>query len=171
MKKIFKSLIFTLLITVLCANTSFASMADAAQHEKTKESYSLIMAINEDIMVLNGAAYNMPSPVMAFDKTYVDVYALSYLLGIDVSWIDEAGNGYIKASAGANSQSFTYAKDWNAVSLANNSFFVKDNRMYVPLRALSDRKSLFRKNSGLERGEHLSSCFQMRHTHFHQGWS
>lgn len=140
MKKIFKSLIFTLLITVICASTSFASMADAAQHEKTKESYSLIMAVNEEIMVLDGIAYNMPSPVMAFDKTYVDVYALSYLLGIDVSWIDEAGNGYIKASAGANSQSFTYAKDWNAVSLSNNSFFVKDNRMYVPLRALSDLK-------------------------------
>lgn len=140
MKKLFKSVIFTLVIFTLCANMAFASPMGAELYEKSRESTSLIMAINEDIMVLNGAAYNMPSPLMAFDKTYVDVYAISYLLGIDVSWVDEGEGGYISASAGSNAQSFAYAKDWTSLSGGNNFFFVKDNRMYVPLRALSDLK-------------------------------
>lgn len=143
MKKFLKSCILTLIIFALSANMAFAvspAMDEEQKEVKTAADFSLTMAINEEIMVLNGAAYRLPSPVMAFDKTYVDVYALSYLLGIDVSWVDEADGGYIVASADGKSQSFAYAASWDSLSGTNNFFFVKDGRMYVPLRALADLK-------------------------------
>lgn len=100
---------------------------------------SVVMAINEEIVIVNGVETKKTPPIMVLDKTYVDLYAIAPVLGFEVKWV-EAYIGYFTVTAEGNSVDFTLISKWNDLNNSKYKFFVKDSVIYVSLRELAELK-------------------------------
>jgi hypothetical protein len=61
------------------------------------------MAINQQVMYVNGTRVEASAPMLIFGRTYVDLYAVAPALGIDV----ENNNGVFKLEADGVAKEFT----------------------------------------------------------------
>lgn len=124
MKKIFLTFI---VIVLLC---TFYISAVAKEN-------SVVMAINEDVMVVNGKQIKSTAPLLVLDKTYVDLYAVAPLLNINLEWINADG-GFVRATANGNVYDYKSISKWEDLLIETHKCFIKDSKIFVPLRELND---------------------------------
>ena len=115
----------------------FSTSVFAEEIGAKKVGTSVVMAINENIAVVNGMQKEITAPVLALGRTYVDLYAVASVLGVKVNWI-EAYIGYFKVSVNDKTQDFTLISQWSDLQYQQYKFFVKDSKIYVSLRELAD---------------------------------
>lgn len=130
MTKFFKKLVCITAIAAVLAGTS----AYANDFETGKPHYSV--AINSPNAVYNGAKVQINAPILAFGKTYVDLYETASYLGIAVEWVD-AEVPYVKVISGENSTDFTIINYYDDLENANK-FFVINERIFVSARDLAE---------------------------------
>lgn len=130
MTKFFKKLLFTALVaSVLTGMSVYANGT-----EINKPQYSI--AINSQNAVYNDEKVQINAPILAFGKTYVDLYETAAYLGVAVEWID-AQVPYVKVISGENATDFTIINYYDDLGNANK-FFVKDERIFVSVRDLAE---------------------------------
>ena len=127
MKKII-AVFLTIVFLIVFSLSTFAT--------ETEEN-SIVMAINEENVIVNGAKSSMTAPIMVLDKTYVDLYAVSPFMGLSVEWI-EAYIGYFKVSVNEKAVDFTLISKWDDLLNQKNKFFVKDSKIFVSIRELTE---------------------------------
>lgn len=115
----------------------FSTSVFAEEIGAKKVGTSVVMAINENIAVVNGMQKEITAPVLALGRTYVDLYAVASVLGVKVNWI-EAYIGYFKVSVNDKTQDFTLISQWSDLQYQQYKFFVKDSKIYVSLRELAE---------------------------------
>lgn len=98
---------------------------------------SIVMAINKESVFVNGEKSSVTPPIMVFDKTYVDLYAVSPYLDVGVAWI-EAYIGFFKVTANNTAVDFTLISKWEDLTKDKYKFFVKDSKIFVSLRELTE---------------------------------
>lgn len=98
---------------------------------------SVTMAINDSRVIVNGNSIESAAPILAFDRTYVDLFAVAPILGIEVLWVEDSG-GYFQVSANGQSINFTLLAKWDDLASQSHKYFVKDSRSFVSARELAD---------------------------------
>ncbi len=114
-----------LLSALLCAD-AFAS------EETVEKAPQLSVAINNTAAVYNGRKISVNAPVLAYGKTYVDLYETAALIGLPLEWVDSEVP-YVKAVYGDTATDFTIINHYDEVT-QNNRFFIKDGRIYAAAR-------------------------------------
>ncbi len=109
----------------------------AEEIASTEAESSIIMALNNHIITVGGATSETSAPLFVFGKTYVDLYALSPLLSVDVAWVED-GISFFRATKDEQVVDFTLISQWDALINQPHKFFVKDTKVYVSLRELAD---------------------------------
>lgn len=99
--------------------------------------YSIVMAINEEVIIVNGVQSMITPPMLVLDKTYVDLYDVAPFIGINVEWVEDY-IGYFKVSSNEKVIDFTLISKWDEIRTQTHKFFVKDSKIYVSLRELCD---------------------------------
>lgn len=122
--------LLTLILLTICLFSAF-QLSAAAQND------GITMALHNKTLLANGAEKQMAPPVFVFGKTYVDLYAVAPLLGMDVSWI-EAEVGFFRVTGAGISTDFILISQWEELTCLPYRFFVKDGSIYVSLRELCD---------------------------------
>lgn len=97
---------------------------------------SITMAINESTAVVNGVECEITAPVLAFNKTYVDLCAVAPLLGIELEWVS-AEQGFFKASTQESTADLCYIAQWSDLVSAEHKLFVKDGVTLASVRELA----------------------------------
>ena len=97
---------------------------------------SVVMAINKEVVIVNGVQSVITAPVLVFDKTYVDLYAVAPLLGARVYWIEDYV-GFFRVDMNETAYDFTLISHWDDLNNQKHKFFVKDSKIFVSLRELS----------------------------------
>ncbi len=133
MKKLI--VIFLINIFLILPSTS----AFAYDSVESVQEISVVMAINEETVIINGVETKLPAPVMVFDKTYVDLFTFAPILGLDVKWV-EAYIGFCSVTAAGNRFDFTLISEWTDLKNLKHKFFVKDSIIFVSLRELVELK-------------------------------
>lgn len=128
MKKI-TVLLLTIIFLIIFSSSVFAG--------DIKTEPSIVMAINNETIFVNEVCREITCPILVFDKTYVDLYALAPFLNIDVEWVD-AQIGFFRATAGKNVCDFTIIFHWEDLINQKYKFFVKDSKVFVSLRELNE---------------------------------
>ncbi len=95
-----------------------------------------MMAVNSQQAYQGDKEYEITPPLLVFDKAYVDVYAVADMLGIGVEWID-AYVGFVRVYFGEKWVDFTLIQNWGELISERFKFFVIDEKIYVPVRELS----------------------------------
>lgn len=144
MKK-FTALVLTIIFLIVLSTSVFANETEVAEVvvlpiEETKEP-SIVMAINEGITVVNDVQVESTAPILVFDRTYVDLYAVAPLLDIKIQWV-EAYIGFFRVTANDRPQDFTLISQWEDLKSQPYKFFVKDSKIFVSLRELVDLAGL-----------------------------
>lgn len=122
MKKILALAICTALMT---ANVAFAQ-------ETESSSPQLSIAINSPSAVLNSHTVNVNAPLLAFGKTYVDLYETAALLNLPLEWID-ADTDCVRAGYTGATTDFTIIATHDELA-QNNKCFVRDGRIFASAR-------------------------------------
>ena len=124
--------------SVLCFTLSLILLAGAGVYAYgyEGESHHFSIAINSPNAVYNGAKVQINAPILAFGKTYVDLYETASYLGIAVEWVD-AEVPYVKVISGENSTDFTIINYYDDLENANK-FFVINERIFVSARDLAE---------------------------------
>ena len=125
MKKFVSVFLAISLLTTLFSATVFATL---------EEPPSVAMAINQNVMYVNGTRVETSAPMLVFGKTFVDLYAVAPFFGLDVSVFE---GGYKVESV-----DFTPISQWIDLTNLKNKYFEKDFNMYVSLRELTDLAGL-----------------------------
>ena len=133
--------LFILVILIISLSISAFADAEAEILPLSQNTVSVTMALNEKTAVANGTQVEITPPVMVFDKTYVDLYAIGALLNIGVHWIEDSV-GYFKVTANNNTVDFTVISQWDDLLNQNYKFFVKDEKIFVSLRELAELANL-----------------------------
>lgn len=134
---VFVAVIFVIVFSASAfANDAVAEQVVSLTEEEAKE-FSLVMAINEEIVIANGVQSVMAAPLLVFNKTYVDLFAVAPLLGLRVQWM-EAYIGFCRVMAGETTFDFTLISQWEELIQQKHKFFAKDSKIYVSLRELSE---------------------------------
>ena len=117
----------------ICALITFAMLYTTAfANESTVSKTQLSVALNSTAALYNAQEITINAPILAFGKTYVDLYETASLLGLSLEWVD-AEVPYVKAVCQDTVTEFkiiTYYDDL----LQNNRFFVKDDRIFAAAR-------------------------------------
>ena len=98
---------------------------------------SVVMAINEEVALADGSPTRITPPILVLDKTYVDLYAVAPLLGMEVHWMAE-DNGYFQVRGNGLIVDFIRISQWDELVRIPYRFFVKDTQIYVSLRELAE---------------------------------
>ena len=129
MTKFLKSVLcFTLSLILLAAEVSAYGYEGESRH--------FSIAINSQSAVYNGEKVQINAPILAFGKTYVDLYETAAYLGINVEWVD-AEVPYVKVISGEETTDFTIINYYDDLENANK-FFVKNERIFVSARDLAE---------------------------------
>ena len=123
-----KILCFLMLPLLLFSENSYASYEKAVKER-------LSIAINCENALFNENRIKINAPILAFGKTYVDLYEIGTYLGCSLEWVEE-DVPYVKVVCGENETDFTIIKYYDELK-ENNKFFVKDERIFVAARDLA----------------------------------
>lgn len=129
MTKFLKGLLCFTLSLMLLTGT------EASSYGYENKNRCLSVAINSPSAVYNGEKVQINAPILAFGKTYVDLYETASYLGAMVEWID-AQVPYVKVVSGENFTDFTIINYYDELENANK-FFVKNERIFVSARDLA----------------------------------
>lgn len=129
MTKFFKKLVCVTAIAAVFTGTA----AFANDFETGAPHYSV--AINSPSAVYNGETVQINAPILAFGKTYVDLYETASYLGAEVIWVDDTVP-YVKVVCGDKATDFTIISYYDEIE-QGNKFFVKDERIFVSARDLA----------------------------------
>lgn len=139
-----KKLMALLLATVFLGLSSTSVFANESAKENvdfstagTAKRISVVMAINEEVVLLNGVRSVSSAPILVLDKTYVDLYAVAPLMEVNVQWIEDY-IGFFRVSAEEKSCDFTLISQWEDLVHQKHKFFVKDSTIFVSLRELCE---------------------------------
>lgn len=124
MKKLISVALMLALLTALFSTTVMATEVALS---------SLTMAINQQVMYVNGTRVEASAPMLIFGRTYVDLYAVAPALGIDV----ENNNGVFKLEADGVAKEITPALQWEDLVNSTQMYFVKDLNVFVSIRELT----------------------------------
>ena len=145
--------------SILCFALSLILLAGigVSAYDYEGESRCLSVAINSPSAVYNGEKVQINAPILAFGKTYVDLYETASYLGVAVEWID-AEVPYVKVVSGENTTDFTIINYYDDLE-NENKFFVKDERIFVSARDLAKAAgtTLFFKDWVISFGEEWQS--------------
>lgn len=130
MKKI-TSLFLSIALLIVFSVSVFANVTINSKEP------SVVMAINEETIFVNGEKTLSSAPVLVLDKTYVDLYETASFLGLKVQWIEDY-IGYFRIDTNGKSTDFTLIYQWEDLINQKHKFFVKDSKIYVSLRELSE---------------------------------
>lgn len=125
MKRILAVLCLAIYIAVSCLLPVSANTTD------------LTMAINAETMFVNGIPKQSTPPILVLGKTYVNLYAVAPLLGMNVSWV-EAERGFFRVTGNGISVDFNLIYRWDDLSCLPHQYFIKDDTVYVSLRELTE---------------------------------
>lgn len=144
MKKITTLILLTIYITTFSSLSAFATEVvreekaeSISSHIENRNKTSITMALNEEIIVANGVQTEITAPILVLGKTYVDLYALSPYLDINVQWIEDY-IGFFRVSANESTVDFTLISKWDDLINLKHKFFVKDSKIFVSLRELTE---------------------------------
>ncbi len=137
--KQFTALLLTITFFLACFTPVFAKDTVASIELPTKEpsETSIAMAINEETILANGVQHNVTAPILVFDRTYVDLYAVAPFLNMKIEWV-EAYIGFFRVHANDKTQDFTLIFQWEDLTDQSHKFFVKDSKIFVSLRELTE---------------------------------
>lgn len=130
MTKFLKSILCFTLSLILLAGIGVSAFAYA------EESRALSVAINSPSALYNGQPVQINAPILAFGKTYVDLYETAAYLNTYVEWVD-AEVPYVKVKSGEKTTDFTIINYYDDLENANK-FFVKNERIFVSARDLAE---------------------------------
>jgi len=117
----------------VCALITFAMLYTTAfASENAALKTQLSVAVNSTAAVYNAQEITVNAPILAFGKTYVDLYETAALLGLSLEWID-AEVPYVKAVCQDMVTEFKIITYYDELA-QNNRFFVKDNRIFAAAR-------------------------------------
>jgi len=131
-----KKFISCFLVVILTVGLCTSAFADETVVSDT-QGISVVTAVNEELVVVNGVETRVTAPVLVFDKTYVDLYAFAPILGASVHWIEDY-IGYFKVNAGEKICDFTLVSHWDDLINQQYKFFVMNSKIFVSLRELCD---------------------------------
>ena len=131
-----KKFISCFLVVILTVGLCTSAFADETVVSDT-QGISVVTAVNEELVVVNGVETRVTAPVLVFDKTYVDLYAFAPILGASVHWVEDY-IGYFKVNAGEKICDFTLVSHWDDLIKQQNKFFVMNSKIFVSLRELCD---------------------------------
>ncbi len=123
-----KKITVLFLITIILMTFSITTFANEN---------AIVMAVNEEIMVVNGNQIKVAAPILVLDKTYVDLYAVAPHLNINLEWV-EADGGYVRASAKGKTYEYKCIRIWEELINETHKCFIKDSTIFVSLRELND---------------------------------
>ncbi|MBO5409581.1 MAG: hypothetical protein J6A61_09320 [Clostridia bacterium] len=126
MKKLIAVFVLTVYVTL-----AFGMPVSAAVN------FSITMAINEEVVLTDGIPSQITPPILVADKTYVDLYAVAPLIGMDVCWMAE-DNGYFQVRGNGLIVDFTRISQWDELIRIPYKFFVKDSKIFVSLAELAE---------------------------------
>lgn len=126
-----KFTVFFLTIVLLLVSTpsAFATKPDAQT--------SIVMAINNETLLVNGVQTQATAPVLVFGRTYVDLYDVAPFLNMEIQWVEDSV-GFFKVTSKGTTFDFTPIFQWDHLLTQPRRFFVKDSRIMVSLRELVD---------------------------------
>lgn len=127
--KMFRKIFVCTLITL----AMICSFAHAEDSIATKPQLSI--AINSTVALYNAEPTNVNAPVLAFGKTYVDLYETAAFLGLPLEWVD-AEIPYVKAGYEGAVTEFKIITYYDELA-QNNRFFVKNDRIFVAARDIA----------------------------------
>ena len=130
-----KKLLPAVILIITMAFSSF-SMPSVFAEEKEEE-YSVTMAINNTRMMYGNDQTWISAPVLVFDKVYVELLEMEYILGYDVAWIVD-GIGYFKVTGNGKDAYFTHLSEYTELKNLSNKFFLMEGKVYVPLGKLAE---------------------------------
>lgn len=122
-----------ILALVLIAVMALGNAAFAAQLQPV--SPQLSVAINSADAVLNSQPVSVNPPLLAFGKTYVDLYETAALLNLPLEWID-ADTDCVRAGYEGALTDFTIIATYDELS-QNNKCFVRDGRIFAAARDIA----------------------------------
>lgn len=132
----FKKIIAIFLASILLVGVS-TIFATASDIEKTETTTTIIMALNKEDIIVNGTEVKTSAPISALNKTYIDLYAMAPFLNIEVKWIDNHIELF-KANQDVCIVKYTLASQWTDLVNLEHKFFVKDSKIYVALREITN---------------------------------
>ena len=124
-------------LLVFCLVFGLSISAFASDTTKNENSISIVMVLNKETAIVNGTELSITAPVLAFNKTYVDLYCVAPLMGVSVQWVEDY-IGYFKAIANDKSLDFKLIYQCSDLINQNYKFFVKDSKIFVSLRELCE---------------------------------
>ncbi len=117
----------------VCALITFAMLYTTAFANESMDSKTqLSVALNSTAAVYNAQEITINAPILAFGKTYVDLYETASLLGLSLEWV-EAEVPYVKAVCQDTVTEFKIITYYDELA-QNNRFFVKDDRIFAAAR-------------------------------------
>ncbi len=124
--------------SILCFTLSLMLLATSgvSAYGYAEENRCLSIAINSPSALYNGEKVQINAPILAFGKTYVDLYETAAYLDTAVEWID-AEVPYVKVISGENSTDFTIINYYDDLE-NSNKFFVINERIFVSARDLAE---------------------------------
>lgn len=129
MKRLYQKLFVTTIIAVmLLACSAFAQ-------ESQPDLPQLQVAINSPNAVLNSESVSVNAPLLAFGKTYVDLYETAELLRFPLEWVD-AEVDCVRAGYPGATTDFTIIGTYDELA-ESNKCFVKDGRIFASARDLA----------------------------------
>jgi len=105
--------------------------------EATKPSHSVVMAINQSKVLLNGVQTEITPPVYALGRTYVDLNSVAPLLNLSLEWVEDTF-GFFRVHYNENTADFKFISQWGNLLDEKHRLFVKDSVVYASLRELVD---------------------------------
>lgn len=122
---------------VIAFFVTFSTSGFANETAEETNGISVVMAINEETVMVNGVESVITAPILVFDKTYVDLYAVAPFLDVPVQWVEDY-IGFFRVHANEKTCDFTLISQWEDLIHQKYKFFVKDSKIFVSLRELSE---------------------------------
>ena len=120
-----KLLTLTLIAELMLGNAAFAEELQPSVPQLT-------IAINSPSAVLNSQVVSINTPVLAFGKTYVDLYQTAELLHLPLEWVD-ADTDCVRAGYSGAFTDFTIIATYDELAQTNKCF-VRDGRIFAAAR-------------------------------------
>lgn len=126
MVKLFKAVASAVMTFLIVGASCYAQAADI----------SLNIAVNSTYAINGNEKINVNKPLLAFGKTYVDLYETAYLLNLSPEWI-EGDRDFVRISCNGKTSDFSIIGTYDELT-EKNKCFVKEGRIYAAARDLAE---------------------------------